>query len=116
MLPPFGTHKTDYNPSNKSILFDSFKKSPCISIILSNGGGDVGVSCIAKFKTLHPNQTFILDMTERIDSLKKRAKEMYSRKWIFVDVDSTPKKKIGQMYNLCEKLNCLCPKGLTQSI
>ena len=31
MLPPFGTHKTDYNPSNKSILFDSFKKSPCSS-------------------------------------------------------------------------------------
>ena len=43
-------------------------------------------------------------MTQRIDSIKKRAREMYSRKWIFVDVDSTPKKKMEDMYELCEMM------------
>ena len=66
--------------------------------------GHVGKSFMTKFKTFHSNQTFILDMTQRIDSLKKRAREMYSRKWIFVDVDSTPKKKMDTMYELCEML------------
>ena len=40
-------------------------------------------------------------------SLKNRASEMYSCKWIFVDVDRTPKKKMGQMYDLCKKLTNL---------
>ena len=75
-----------------------------IAIILPNGEGDIGRSFITKFNTFHSNQTFILDMTQRIDSLKKRAREMYSRKWIFVDVDSTPKKKMDTMYELCEML------------
>ena len=74
-----------------------------IAKILPNGEGDIGRSFITKFKTFNWNQTFILDMTQIIDSLKKRAREMYSRKWIFVDVDRTPKKKMGQMYDLCEK-------------
>ena len=43
-------------------------------------------------------------MTQRIDSLKKRAREMYLCKWIFVDVDSTPKKKMEQMYELCRMM------------
>ena len=51
-----------------------------IAIILPIGMGHVGRSFMAKFKFFHSNQTFILDMTQRIDSLKKRAREMYSSK------------------------------------
>ena len=56
-----------------------------IAIIFGNE--DVGRSFMTKFKTFHSN----LDMRQRIDVLKKRAREMYSRKWIFVDVDKTPR-------------------------
>ena len=45
-----------------------------IAIILPIGMGHVGRSFMAKFKFFHSNQTFILDMTQRIDSLKKRAR------------------------------------------
>ena len=77
-----------------------------IAIILPNGEGDVGRSFMTEFKTFHSNQTFILDMTQRIDSLKKRAREMYSRKWIFVDVDIAPNIKMRQMHYLCTDINC----------
>ena len=88
----------------KDTLGDVNPHYQIIAIILPNGEGDVGRSFMTKFKTFHSNQTFILDMTQRIDSLKKRAREMYSRKWIFVDVDSTPKKNMEETYELCKMM------------
>ena len=61
--PPFGTHKSDYNPSNKSILFDSFKKSPCSYVsrnVVEEAGPSVPATSLQDTVPVQFNRSFLL--------------------------------------------------------